>query len=174
MVSLLRSDRKSCRQFYCGLLWSPTFAPEKRREDGARKGCGVGGLAGASTCAFRTGFFSVPGSPRNCSSSLPAMACFMTVIQMGSAALAPVSFSPSDSRLSKPTHTPQVTGRREAQEPGVGVVAGGAGLAAERMIQLRSGRAGAVRGDGAQQGHHGARGLLVDDFVHLRAALPTA
>jgi hypothetical protein len=32
----------------------------------------------------------------------------MIVIQIGKAALAPVSFSPSDSRLSNPTHTPQV------------------------------------------------------------------
>ena len=48
-------------------------------------------------------------SLKNCSSSLPAMAAFITVIQMGSAALAPVSLSPSDWRLSYPTHTPQVT-----------------------------------------------------------------
>jgi hypothetical protein len=40
---------------------------------------------------------------------LPAIAAFITVIQIGSAALAPVSFSPSDCRLSNPTHTPQVT-----------------------------------------------------------------
>src|SRR5579863_5397940 len=37
--------------------------------------------------------FESSSSPRKCSSSLPAMADFMKVIQMGSAALAPVSFS---------------------------------------------------------------------------------
>jgi hypothetical protein len=36
------------------------------------------------------------------------MAWRMTAIQMGSAALAPVSFSPSDWRSSNPTQTPQV------------------------------------------------------------------
>ena len=56
-------------------------------------------------------------------------------------------------------------GGRKAQKPGVGVVAGGAGLAAQRVIQLRGGGAGAVRGHGLQKDHHGARGLLVDDLV---------
>ena len=49
---------------------------------------------------------------------------------------------------------------RKAQEPGVGVVAGGAGFAAQGVLELRGGRAGAVRGDGLQQDHHGAGGLL--------------
>ena len=61
---------------------------------------------------------------------------------------------------------------REAQKPGVGEVAGGAGFAAEGMVQLRGSRAGAVRGDGAQQRHHGARGFLADDFVDGRRLLP--
>ena len=39
-------------------------------------------------------------SMRNCSLSLPTMATRMKVIQMGSAAFAPVSFSPKDWRLS--------------------------------------------------------------------------
>ena len=53
-------------------------------------------------------------SAMNCSSSLPAMAARISVIQMGRAARAPVSFSPRDSRLSYPTHTPQVT---EGEKP---------------------------------------------------------
>lgn len=72
-------------------------------------GEGIAGLAGITACDFRSGFLSAAGSPRNSSLSLPAIACFMNVIQMGRAALAPVSFSPRDSRLSYPTHTPHVT-----------------------------------------------------------------
>jgi len=81
---------------------------------------GAGGLvpAGAvgagwgSALAWRVGLGA--GSPRNLSSSLPWMAAFMKAIQMGRAALAPVSFSPRDWRLSKPTQTPQVT---EGEKP---------------------------------------------------------
>jgi len=75
--------------------------------EGAFAGAGPG-FAGDATDALSR---AVEGwsSPRKCSSSLPMMASFMTVIQMGSAAFAPVSLSPSDSRLSYPTQTPQVT-----------------------------------------------------------------
>jgi len=51
-------------------------------------------LAGAAFWAFNKPPFS--RSAGNCSSGLSAIAAFMNVIQMGSAALAPVSFSPSD------------------------------------------------------------------------------
>src|ERR1035438_4333459 len=64
---------------------------------------GLGGAAAALSIGLS---FS---SPRNCSSSFPTIAVRITVIQMGSAARAPVSFSPSDSLLSYPTHTPHVT-----------------------------------------------------------------
>jgi hypothetical protein len=61
-------------------------------EDGC---CVADGGAGA---VFGAGLaFTLPG---NCSSSLPWMAARIKVIQMGSAAFAPVSFSPSDWRLS--------------------------------------------------------------------------
>src|ERR1039458_5218315 len=56
------------------------------------------GLAGGCAAAVCSGWvFSAAGaswSPRNCSSSLPAMATRITFIQIGRAALAPVSFSP--------------------------------------------------------------------------------
>ncbi len=65
---------------------------------------------GGAASAFRT----VSGSPEKRSLSFPWMAAFMKVIQMGSAARAPVSFSPRDWRLSKPTQTPQVT---EGEKP---------------------------------------------------------
>jgi hypothetical protein len=67
--------------------------------------------------AARSGLFcgvELSSSPGNFSSSLPTIACFIKVIQMGSAACAPVSFLPSDSRLSYPIHTPQVT---EGEKP---------------------------------------------------------
>lgn len=67
--------------------------------------------APASAFAVSTG---LSASPENRSFSLPAIADFINVIQIGSAALAPVSFSPSDCRLSKPTQTPQVT---EGEKP---------------------------------------------------------
>ena len=39
-------------------------------------------------------------------------------------------------------------------------------------MQLRGHCAGAVLGDAAQKRHHGARGLLVDDFLDGRRVLP--
>ena len=49
-------------------------------------------------------------------------------------------------RLAAVVAHPDAAGNRgrEAQEPGVGEVAGGAGLAAKRVVQLRGGGAGAV------------------------------
>ena len=52
------------------------------------------GLAGGAAAAFRVGLFV--SSPRNFSSFLSLMAARIQVIQMGRAARAPVSFSPSD------------------------------------------------------------------------------
>jgi hypothetical protein len=55
------------------------------------------GLAGAAGLkAVTSGFGTGAASPANRSSSLPSIATFIKVIQIGSAALAPVSFSPSD------------------------------------------------------------------------------
>jgi hypothetical protein len=59
---------------------------------------GRGSFAGGWLAALSSVGFS--SSPGNCSSSLPTMAARMKLIQMGSAVTAPVSFSPSDSRLS--------------------------------------------------------------------------
>ena len=62
---------------------------------------GLAGGGGAAACS--RGFFWSAGascSPMNCSLSLPAMATFITLIQIGRAALAPVSLSPRDWRLS--------------------------------------------------------------------------
>jgi hypothetical protein len=56
------------------------------------------GPAGVSAAA-PTGWLSSE-SERNFSPSLPTIAAFMNAIQMGSAAWAPVSFSPSYWRLS--------------------------------------------------------------------------
>src|ERR1035441_9922980 len=74
-------------------------------------GACAGSFAGGVMSALFGGPFSSPG---NCSSSLPAMAARMKLIQMGSAVTAPVSLSPRDSRLSLPTQTPQVT---EGEKP---------------------------------------------------------
>ena len=63
----------------------------------------VGGWARVALGGIVAEALREPGSEestRNCSLSLPAMACFMKVIHIGSAAFAPVSFSPRDSRLS--------------------------------------------------------------------------
>lgn len=69
----------------------------------------VAALAGVAGWAAATAAGAgAARSPGNFSVSLPAMAAFMKVIQMGRAARAPVSFSPRDWRLSKPTQTPQV------------------------------------------------------------------
>ena len=85
--------------------WAGGFAPVPVPAKGAGGWVAAladGGLAGGwAVCGGW--LFSSAGaswSPMNCSSSLPAMAAFMTVIQMGRAALAPVSFSPRDWRLS--------------------------------------------------------------------------
>src|SRR5262249_46038497 len=69
------------------------------------------GLPGADTACSKD---ELDWSPRNCSSSLPWMAPRMKSIQMGRAALAPVSLSPRDCRPSKPTQTPHVT---EGEKP---------------------------------------------------------
>ena len=86
----------------------------------------AGGLVRAGAGGFVAGGFAAgelaavwaaadgAASPEKCSSSLPWIAAFMKVIQMGRAALAPVSFSPRDWRLSNPTQTPQVT---EGEKP---------------------------------------------------------
>ena len=77
-------------------------------------------------------------------------------------------------RLAAVVADPDAAGdrRREAEEPCIGEVAGGAGLAAQRMLQLRDCSAGAMRGDGAEQRHHGARGLLADDLVDCGRIFP--
>jgi hypothetical protein len=75
-------------------LSSPATAPV----GGAAAPPAAPGFAGFSAAAFIVWLSSE--SERNLSPSLPAIAAFINVIQMGSAALAPVSFSPSDWRLS--------------------------------------------------------------------------
>lgn len=60
----------------------------------------VGGWAGAGACAAGFGGKSSFWSARNFSLSLPLMATRITSSQMGRAARAPVSLSPSDWRLS--------------------------------------------------------------------------
>lgn len=69
-----------------------------KEEAGARDPGFAGFAALARLIGFTAGSVSSP--PGNCSSSLPAMAVRMKFIQMGSAAMAPVSLLPSDSRLS--------------------------------------------------------------------------
>jgi len=58
-------------------------------------------------------------------------------------------------------------GGREAEEPGIGEVAGGAGFAAERMMQLRGRGAGSMSRDRLEEGHHGAGGLLAQNLFHF-------
>ena len=83
--------------------------------------CAVG-ASGSSSSGFGVGFATGPGPLRGTSSffcgappvantsfGFFAIAAFMKSIHIGSAARAPVSFSPSVSRLSKPIHVPQVT-----------------------------------------------------------------
>ncbi len=130
----------------------------------------TGSFAGGMMSALVSAAFS--SSPGNCSSSLPAMAARMKSIQMGSAAgCAGLFFAQRFAAVVAHPHAAS-DGRREAQKPGVGKVAGGAGFAAEGMVQLRGRRAGAVLGDAAQQGHHGARRLLVDHLVDCGCLLP--
>ena len=61
---------------------------------------------------------------------------------------------------------------REAEEPGIGKVACGPGLAAQWMVHLRDSSAGAMGGHRLQKRHHGARRLLVDDLVDFGAIFP--
>lgn len=95
--------------------------------------CGAaGGVSGvsSSSSALSSAFFGggaaslllcVTGTSRarfaavgKLSFGVRSIATFMKSIHIGSAALAPVSFSPSDCRLSYPIHTPQVT---EGEKP---------------------------------------------------------
>ena len=129
------------------------------------------GLRRGFALRFSTGFFSVSGSPGNCSSSLPAMATFMISIQMGSAAGAGFLFAEG---LAAVVADPDAAGdrRRKAHEPGVGVVAGGTGFPTQRVIHLRDGSACPVGRDGAKKRHHGACRLLADDLVDGRRIFP--
>ena len=91
----------------------------------------------------------------------------MKFIQMGSAAWAPVSFAPSDSLFVVADPDAAGHGRRESDEPGVGEIVGGAGLAGDRERQLRGGDAGAVQHDLAQHRRHDAGGALADHVFHV-------
>ena len=97
----------------------------------------------------------------------------MNSIQIGRAASAPCSRLPSDFFSSNPIQTPTVMSGIEADEPRVGVVVHGAGLAGERPLCGEAG--GSLRRsadqNAPQQVRHHVRGVRPDDVHGLGAVL---
>jgi hypothetical protein len=102
-------------------------------------------------------------------SRLPKPA-FMNSIQMGSAALAPVSFSPRDLLSSNPIHTPQVR-EGETYEPCISKVIGGSRLARERVLHAARCDGGSMRDHLSKHRGHNTRRAFTHDLLNFRVFL---